>query len=77
MELGADVPNGFVHGLAIHLSRVDFARTPLDDLLPLGFGVGIMLRIEAGNELMGQIGAVVFRQRQHFGHLIVNTAHTQ
>lgn len=54
MEHGADVPDGVFNGAAADFCLVDLLGTAVEDFLPLGFCVGVLLRVEAGNELTGK-----------------------
>jgi hypothetical protein len=69
IQFGADVLHHFVHGTASDLAFFDFAGSAVNAFVPLRFGVGILLRIEAGDELMGQIRPVGRGEGQHFGNL--------
>src|SRR5438093_1133972 len=75
MELGADVLNDLLHRAATDFAFVDFAGAPVNDFLPLGFGVSVHSVVEAGNELTGQVRPVLRRQGQHFGHFSRSNAH--
>ena len=76
IQFGADVLHHFIHGTAGDLALLDFAGTAVNDLVPLRFGVGILLRIEAGDELMGQIRPVGRGEGQHFGNFFSRKTHT-
>ena len=76
MELGTDALNGFVHRAATDFAPIDLAGTAVNHFLPLCFGVSIVLRVKAGNELASQVGPVLLWQCQHLGDFFSSNAHT-
>jgi len=77
MELGADVLNHLFFRAGVHPAFGQLTGTSLNDFLPLYFGVGIHGVVEAGDELTGQIGPVLYRQSQHFGNFFGGHTHTK
>src|SRR5439155_27005767 len=55
LELVADVLDDLLHGAANDFALLDLAGAPVNDFLPLRFGVRVHRVAEAGNELTGQI----------------------
>lgn len=76
IQFSANVLNDVVHGTASDLAFLDLTGTAVDDFVPLRFGVGVLLRIEAGDELTGQMRPVGGGEGQHFGNLCSGDAHT-
>jgi len=75
-ELIADVLNNLLHGTAINCALCDLAGAPVNNDLPLCFGVGIDGVVETRDKLMGEERPVGFRQGQYFGGLLNGDAHT-
>lgn len=75
MEPGLDVPDHLFLWPGIHLALGHLAGTPVNDFVPLRFGVRVHGVIQAGEELPGEERPVLFRQGQHFGHLFSSNAH--
>ena len=74
MEPCADVAEHFLLWSGIHFAFCHPAGTPVDDLVPLCFGVWLHSVVETGNQLAGQKGAILFRQSQHLGHFLSSDA---
>ena len=53
MELRADVLDDFFLRTGIHPAACHLARAPVNDFVPLGFGVRLHCLIQAGNQLAG------------------------
>ncbi len=54
IKLVADVLDNLLHRAATDFAILDFARAPVDDFVPLRFGVSVHGFIEAGDELVGK-----------------------
>ena len=75
MKLGPNIPDHFFFRADVNPSVGHLAGTPVNDLAPLRLGVRVHGAIQAGDELAGQICAILFRQGQHFGHFFSSNAH--
>jgi hypothetical protein len=75
MELVADVLDNLVHRAATDFAFLDLAGAPVNDFLPLRFGVGVHGVVEAGDELVGKERPVLFGQGQHLGYFLGSNAH--
>jgi hypothetical protein len=70
MELFAYLVNDLLHWTAADLAFLYLARSPVDNRLPLRFGVRVDRRVETGNQLAGKESPVLHWQSQHFGHFL-------
>src|SRR5437667_9537198 len=61
MELFADSLHDLAHRVASDLALLDFTGTPIYNVLPQGFRVGIHDVVEAGDELARQERTILFR----------------
>jgi hypothetical protein len=74
MELVANVPDNLLRRTATNFAFFDFAGAPVNDFLPLRFGVSVHSVVEAGDKLPGKVRPVLFWQGQHFGHFLSSNA---
>lgn len=75
MELLAYPLYNLLRREAVDFAFLDFARAAVDDVVPLRLGVSIHIVIETGDELTGEIRAVLLREGQHFGYFLSSDAH--
>jgi len=75
-ELGADVLEQFLFRAGIHPALCNLARAPVNDFIPLYFGVRLDRLVQAGNQLSGQECAILFWPSQHFSHFFSGNAHS-
>src|SRR3954468_22313635 len=74
MELVADVLDNLLHWAATDFAFLDFARAPVDSVLPQRLGVALHGIIKAGDELTGKERPVSLWQRQHLGYFFGSNA---
>jgi hypothetical protein len=75
MELVADVLDNLLSRAATGLAGLDFAGAPVNDFLPLRFGVSVHGVVETGDKLPGKERPFLFRQGRRFGHFLSRNAH--
>src|SRR5262245_41712858 len=75
IQLFANILDDFFNRPAVHLTFGNFCRASLNDVVPLSFSIGIYVFVEAGDQLLGEVGAVRRGQGQSLRYFFSSNTH--